>query len=208
MCTGEAATRSGPSIGLWIGTGGMSEDPRNAASIYLRASLVPAAAVIPAQVAYLDVVAVKKLVVGWHPREVPVGASQAFGPGRAPLGSILWCPLHPCASSPLWCRRVRVSLPREVVPLACLWRIAPRSILAGPLLGRELRGCKHPQWERLSEEAEADVWSSLPPGCSWKTLFPRPPAGMGVDLAAAPVSVFPGRRLSCGSFVRAMWPPS
>jgi len=38
-------------------------------SIHLWASLVPAAAVIPAQVAYFDVVAVKKLVVGWHPRE-------------------------------------------------------------------------------------------------------------------------------------------
>ena len=36
-------------------------------SIHLRASLVPAAAVIPAQVAYFDVVAVKKLVVGWQP---------------------------------------------------------------------------------------------------------------------------------------------
>ena len=45
----------------------MNEDPRNAVSIHLRASLVPAAAVIPAQVAYFDVVAVKKLVVCWYP---------------------------------------------------------------------------------------------------------------------------------------------
>jgi len=56
-----------PFAGLTIGTGGMDEDPNNAVSINLRASLVPAAAVIPAQVAYFDVVAVKKLVVGWQP---------------------------------------------------------------------------------------------------------------------------------------------
>jgi len=43
----------------------VDEDLRNALRIYLRASLVPAAAVIPAQAAYFDVVAVKKLVVGW-----------------------------------------------------------------------------------------------------------------------------------------------
>jgi len=42
---------------------GMDEDLNPAVSIYLRASLVPAAAVIPAQVAYTDVVAVKKLGV-------------------------------------------------------------------------------------------------------------------------------------------------
>jgi len=58
----------GPVSGSKLGIGGMNEDLRNAVRIYLRASLVPAAAVIPAQVAYFDVVAVKKLVVGWHPR--------------------------------------------------------------------------------------------------------------------------------------------
>jgi len=41
----------------------MDEDLNPAVSINLRASLVPAAAVIPAQGAYTDVVAVKKLVV-------------------------------------------------------------------------------------------------------------------------------------------------
>ena len=45
-------------------------------SIHLRASLVPAAAVIPAQVAYFDVVAVKKLVVCWYPR-LPQGATES-----------------------------------------------------------------------------------------------------------------------------------
>jgi len=50
--------------GYLIGIVGMNEDPRNAVSIYLWASLVPAAAVIPAQVAYFEVAAVKKLVVG------------------------------------------------------------------------------------------------------------------------------------------------
>jgi hypothetical protein len=64
---GEAATRSGICSDLTVWTGGMNEDLRNAVSIHLRASLVPAAAVIPAQVAYFDVVAVKKLVVGWQP---------------------------------------------------------------------------------------------------------------------------------------------
>ena len=37
-------------------------------SINWRASLVPAAAVIPAPMAYIKVVAVKKLVVGFLPR--------------------------------------------------------------------------------------------------------------------------------------------
>ena len=37
-------------------------------SIDWRASLVPAAAVIPAPIAYIKVVAVKKLVVGFLPR--------------------------------------------------------------------------------------------------------------------------------------------
>ena len=47
---------------------GMDEFLNHAMSINLRTSLVPAPAVIPAQVAYTDVVAVKKLVVdcqGW-----------------------------------------------------------------------------------------------------------------------------------------------
>ena len=43
-------------------------------SIYWRASLVPAAAVIPAPIAYIKVVAVKKLVVG--------SGVQAGGPPR------------------------------------------------------------------------------------------------------------------------------
>jgi len=62
-------------------------------SIHLWASLVPAAAVIPAQVAYFDVVAVKKLVVGWHPREPRKPHSQdpsAWGAGRK--RAILPCP--------------------------------------------------------------------------------------------------------------------
>jgi len=60
---GEAATRNASLGGLWPQRFGMNEDPNSAVSINLRASLVPAAAVIPAQVAYTDVVAVKKLVV-------------------------------------------------------------------------------------------------------------------------------------------------
>ena len=44
------------------------------ASIDWRASLVPAAAVIPAPIAYIKVVAVKKLVVGF--RSGPVGPPQ------------------------------------------------------------------------------------------------------------------------------------
>src|ERR1700742_4781474 len=45
--------------------------------IYWRASLVPAAAVIPAPIAYIKVVAVKKLVVG--SQFVPVGPSLKGG---------------------------------------------------------------------------------------------------------------------------------
>ena len=44
------------------------------ASTHWRASLVPAAAVIPAPIAYIKVVAVKKLVVGF--RSGPVGPPQ------------------------------------------------------------------------------------------------------------------------------------
>ena len=42
--------------------------PNMLVSINWRASLVPAAAVIPAPIAYIKVVAVKKLVVGFLPR--------------------------------------------------------------------------------------------------------------------------------------------
>ena len=66
-----------PVSGLMTRAGGMNEDLRNAVSIHLRASLVPAAAVIPAQVAYFDVVAVKKLVVGWQPGSRSVGVTFA-----------------------------------------------------------------------------------------------------------------------------------
>ena len=71
---GEAATRNVTCSSLSTGTGGMDEDLSNAVSINSRASLVPAAAVIPARVAYFDVVAVKKLVVCWYP------ASSASAP--------------------------------------------------------------------------------------------------------------------------------
>jgi len=60
---GEAATRNASLDDLWSSRFGMNEDLNSAMSIHLRASLVPAAAVIPAQGAYTDVVAVKKLVV-------------------------------------------------------------------------------------------------------------------------------------------------
>ena len=46
------------------------------ASAHWRASLVPAAAVIPAPIAYIKVVAVKKLVVGF--RDGPVGRPQGL----------------------------------------------------------------------------------------------------------------------------------
>ena len=105
MCIGEAATRSGTIIGLSTVVGGMNDDPRNAVSIHLWASLVPAAAVIPAQVAYFDVVAVKKLVVGWHPRASvtgPPGKSWGCSGGsplscRLPLGGVL-----PSQSGGVW----------------------------------------------------------------------------------------------------------
>jgi len=59
----EAATRSGVFGGLSTSTGGMDEDLCSAVSSNSRASLVPAAAVIPARVAFTDVAAVEKLVV-------------------------------------------------------------------------------------------------------------------------------------------------
>jgi len=60
---GEAATRNASPGNQPLPRLGMYEDLNSAVSINLRASLVPAAAVIPAQGAYPDVVAVKKLVV-------------------------------------------------------------------------------------------------------------------------------------------------
>jgi hypothetical protein len=52
-------------------------------SIDWRASLVPAAAVIPAPIAYIKVVAVKKLVVGFLPRTTgpPTGCVSWLGLG-------------------------------------------------------------------------------------------------------------------------------
>jgi len=89
---GEAATRHGTSVGQMTFAGGMKDDSGNAMSIHLWASLVPAAAVIPAQVAYFDVVAVKKLVVGWHPGELPA-VPQAKNL-TVPMAVNLWCPLN------------------------------------------------------------------------------------------------------------------
>jgi hypothetical protein len=58
---------------------------------------VPAAAVIPAPIAYIDVVAVKKLVVGSR----RVGGGSFFD-GTAPWGALFLVggafPLHPCIS--------------------------------------------------------------------------------------------------------------
>ena len=49
-----------------------------------RASLVPAAAVIPAPIAYTNVVAVKKLVVGFLRVPVPIGLLVSLsGPGSS-----------------------------------------------------------------------------------------------------------------------------
>ena len=45
---------------------------KNLTRINWRASLVPAAAVIPAPIAYIIVVAVKKFVVGFEEREILV----------------------------------------------------------------------------------------------------------------------------------------
>ena len=56
-----------------------------------RASLVPAAAVIPAPIAYIKVVAVKKLVVGF-----------LVGGGGPPREGCALCPAsgHPCGGRP------------------------------------------------------------------------------------------------------------
>jgi len=60
---GEAATRNASIRSLLVTVLGMDDDQNSAMSINSRASLVPAAAVIPARRVYTDVVAVKKLVV-------------------------------------------------------------------------------------------------------------------------------------------------
>ena len=52
-------------------------------TINWRASLVPAAAVIPAPIAYIKVVAVKKLVVGFRNR--PIGPSSGSCTDRSVL---------------------------------------------------------------------------------------------------------------------------
>jgi hypothetical protein len=64
--------------------------------IYWRASLVPAAAVIPAPIAYIKVVAVKKLVVG--------SAAEEGGP---PLGG--YCFSWPNSLVFLWCSSLSAS---------------------------------------------------------------------------------------------------
>ena len=71
-------------------SGNWNESNLNPSSrINWRASLVPAAAVIPAPIAYIKVAAVKKLVVGFVAR--PSGGALSLGPfvrffGRSILG--------------------------------------------------------------------------------------------------------------------------
>ena len=55
-----------------------------------RASLVPAAAVIPAPIAYIKVVAVKKLVVGFLASFSAVHRKVSTVGGSHPLGFGLW----------------------------------------------------------------------------------------------------------------------
>ena len=59
-------------------------------SINWRASLVPAAAVIPAPIAYIKVVAVKKLVVGFLVREPGPPSWCALAVPRHPWGEHAW----------------------------------------------------------------------------------------------------------------------
>ena len=75
-----------------------------------RASLVPAAAVIPAPIAYIKVVAVKKLVVGFLTRKGgPFGSARcelAFsGHPRGEL-SLVWVQWH--AIHVIYCEQIRV----------------------------------------------------------------------------------------------------
>ena len=64
-----------------------------------RASLVPAAAVIPAPIAYIKVVAVKKLVVGFllkaaGPHSVRVSGLSLVSSWGTLLRFIAWCGIH------------------------------------------------------------------------------------------------------------------
>ena len=64
--TGEAATKNNNSVALRVSEIVMDCIQYTLLSINWRASLVPAAAVIPAPRAYINVVAVKKPVVGFE----------------------------------------------------------------------------------------------------------------------------------------------
>ena len=64
--TSEAATKNNNSVALCVSELVMDCIQHTLLSINWRASLVPAAAVIPAPRAYINVVAVKKPVVGFE----------------------------------------------------------------------------------------------------------------------------------------------
>ena len=70
--------------------------------IYLRASLVPAAAVIPAQIAYSNSVAVKKLVVRSFPRVESVSRTCTSFPEDISAGF----PFMPFIGCPGWLARL------------------------------------------------------------------------------------------------------
>lgn len=65
---GEVVTRNNEAGLLTENRRRIEHDPKPRREVHWRASLVPAAAVIPAPIAYIKVVAVKKLVVGFGVR--------------------------------------------------------------------------------------------------------------------------------------------
>jgi hypothetical protein len=89
-------------------SGNWNENNLNPLSrINWRASLVPAAAVIPAPIAYIKVVAVKKLVVGFVAVWLPVHLVLCLIHGGI-LGGTLWA-LGCRAGEPIvYCEKIRV----------------------------------------------------------------------------------------------------
>lgn len=77
-------------------------NPNPLTRIHWRASLVPAAAVIPAPIAYIKVVAVKKLVVGFR-----------VGPAGPPRGVFHW-PGRPSSRGPRVLLTECAAEPRDV----------------------------------------------------------------------------------------------
>ena len=87
--TSEAATKNNNAVALCVSAIVMDCIQHTLLSINWRASLVPAAAVIPAPRAYINVVAVKKPVVGFEDITCVAAPRTRFA-GSWDLGNTIW----------------------------------------------------------------------------------------------------------------------